>query len=151
MTSNLSAAFEAAFFPTALVISLLVHLSSLPLKAELLFPCLPEHWPHSTPGREVEASRRDQNAGKPHTHKMFLTNVLLIEEETFPKVSRSTEMMRNIFSPMFASHCCFGQVQSHLLHITSYQQLLLWRTFCVLSHVLGAITSYIWWTGKRKE
>lgn len=124
MTSKLSVAFEAAFFPTIRVVSLLVQLSSLPLKAELLFPFLPEHWPRSTPGREVEASRRDQNAGKPHSHKMFLTNFLLIEEETFPDFPRSTEMMHNIFSPMFASRC-FGQVQSHPLRIAFCQQLLL--------------------------
>lgn len=52
---------------------------------------------------------------------------------------------------MFAGHCCFGQVQSHLLHTTFQQQFLLWRIFCVLSHVLDARAIYIWWIVKKKR
>lgn len=47
-------------------------------------------------GKTWRPVRNDRNTGKTHNHKIFLTNFLLTEEETFLEFPRSAEKMHNM-------------------------------------------------------
>lgn len=78
----------------------------------------------------TETREEQRNTDKPHSHKTFLTNFLLTEEQTFSGFPRSTEEVHNIY---FLTCVCRSLM--FWMHSASPPAISFMKVFWVLRHV----------------